>query len=115
MINKNLMINGQRITKEADIIAFFKKDHFSCSIDDYCLEIEFSPDGNAFIGWLNGDEEVYYFDNGSGNTVSVPLRINICPEERMMCYDRDVLKDIVMYFCKTGLRDPKYNWIPDEF
>ena len=34
--------------------------------------------------WLNGDEEIYYFDNGSGKTESVPLRINICPEERMI-------------------------------
>lgn len=115
MINQDLIINGHSITKEEDITAFFQKDHFSCSIDDYCLEVEFSPDGNAFIGWLNGDEEIYYFDNGSGNTDSVPLRINICPEERMMCYDRDVLKNIVMYFCETGLRNPEYNWIQDEF
>ena len=109
------MINGHRITREEDITPFFQEDHFSCDIDDYCLEVEFSSDGNAFIGWLNGDEEIYYFDNGSGNTDSVPLRINICPEERMMCYDRDVLKDIVKYFCEFGLRNPKYNWIRDEF
>ena len=25
--------------------------------------------------WLNGDEEIYYFDNGSGKTESVPLRL----------------------------------------
>lgn len=114
MLN-NLTINGQRISKEEDIPAFFKNDHFSCVIDGYCLEVEFSADGNAFIGWLNGDEEIYYFDNGSGKTESVPLRINICPEERMMCYDREVLKEIVQYFCKSGLRNPKYNWIRDEF
>ena len=115
MLNDNLTINGQRISNEENIPAFFQSDHFSCMIDDYCLEVEFSPDGDAFIGWLNSDEEIYYFDNGSGNTDSVPLRINICPEERMMCYDRNVLKDIVMYFCETGLRNPKYNWIQDEF
>ena len=115
MLNKNLTINGQRISKEEDIPAFFKSDHFSCVIDGYCLEVEFSADGNAFIGWLNGDEEIYYFDNGSGKTESVPLRINICPEERMMCYDMAVLKEIVLYFCKSGLRNPKYNWIQDEF
>ena len=114
MINHHLMINGQRITKEADITAFFQENHFSCEIDESCLEVEFSPDGNAFIGWLNGDEEVYYFDNGSGNTEPVTLRINICPEERMMCYNPDALKEIVLYFCETGLRHPKYRWIRDE-
>lgn len=113
MINQDLIINGQSISKEEDITAFFQKDHFSCKIDEYCLEVEFSPDGNAFIGWLNGDEELYYFDNGSGNTEPVALCINFCPEERMMCYDRDVMKDIVMYFCETGLRNPEYNWIRD--
>ena len=52
------MINGHRITREEDITPFFQEDHFSCDIDDYCLEVEFSSDGNAFIGWLNGDEEI---------------------------------------------------------
>ena len=114
MVNQNLKINGQSISKEEDITAFFQEDHFSCEIDEYCLEVEFSPDGNAFIGWLNGDEEIYYYDNGSGSTDPVALKINICPEERMMCYDRDILKEIVLYFCESGLRHPKYNWIQDE-
>lgn len=114
MINNNLIINGQIITKEEDITAFFQKDHFSCNINDYCLEVEFSPYGNAFIGWLNGDEEICYFDNGSGNNDSVALRINICPEERMMCYDSTALNEIVLYFCESGQRNPKYHWIQDE-
>lgn len=114
MINKNLTINGQRISKEEDITAFFQYDHFFCNIDGYCLEVEFSSDRNAFIGWLNGDEEIFYFDNGSGCTESVELRINVCPEERMMCYDPDVLKEIVLFFCESGLRHPGYNWLQDE-
>lgn len=52
MLNHNLTINGQRISKEEDMPAFFRNDHFSCVIDGYCPEVEFSPDGNAFIGWL---------------------------------------------------------------
>ena len=115
MINDKLNINGQRISREDDIIAFFQEKHFSCEIEDYCLEVEFSHDRNAFIGWLNGDEEVYYFDNGSGNTDSVPLLINVCPEERMICYDMNVMKEIVLYFCETGLRHPGYQWIQDQF
>lgn len=115
MINKNLMINGQHIKHENEIEAFFLKDHFSCSIDDYCLEVEFSEERHAFIGWLNGEEEIFYYDNGSGNTDSVDLLINVCPEERMMCYDPCVLREIVFYFCEKGLKNPKYNWIEDEF
>ena len=115
MVNKKLTINGLKITKENDVLAFFKEKRFSCNIDEYYLEVEFSANGNAFIGWLNGDEEVYYFNNGSGNTDSVELLINICPEERMMCYDMAVMRDIVLYFCESGLRHPKYDWISDEF
>ena len=59
-------------------------------------------------------EEVYYFDNGSGNMESVPLLINFCPEERMMCYEFEVVKDIIQYFIETGERNPKYSWIADE-
>ena len=115
MINDKLMINGKRISGEDDIIAFLQEKHFSCNIEDYSLEVEFSAERNAFIGWLNGDDEIYYYDNGSGNTDSVALLINVCPEERMMCYDRNVLKEIVLYFCESGLRHPGYKWIKDEF
>ena len=115
MIHKSLLINGKKITAEHEILAFFKEKHFSCSIHDYALEVEFSADGNAFIGWLNGDEEVYYYDNGSGRTDSVDLLINVCPEARMMCYDPAVLREIVLYFCECGQRSPKYQWIRDMF
>ena len=84
--------------------------------DDYSLYIEFSEEGNAFVGWINSyDEENYYFDNGSGNTEMVELKVNVCPEERMMCYDAEALKEIVLYFCETGEMNPKYNWIEDQF
>lgn len=114
MINERLTINEQKISVEKEITDFFQEDHFTCNIGDQCLEVEFSEVGAAFIGWLNGDEEIYYFDNGSGNTNCVDLRINICPEERMMCYDTNVLKEIVLYFCENGLRHTGYNWIRDE-
>ena len=32
----------------------------------------------------------------------VELKVNVCPEERMMCYDAEGLKKIVFYFCETG-------------
>ena len=113
MIHKDLEINGQKITKEDEIPAFFAEKRFTCCIHDYVLEVEFSADRHAFIGWLNGDEEVCYFDNGSGQTDSVELLINICPEARMMCRDPDVLKEIVLYFCETGQRSPRFQWIRD--
>ena len=115
MINPNQTINGNAITEEKEIEAYFSMDQFSCAVDDYWLEVEFSEERGAFIGWGNPDEEIFYFDNGSGNTDSVDLIINVCPEERMMCYDPDVIKDIVNYFCETGLRNPNYNWIEDTF
>lgn len=42
MINDKLMINGKRISGENDIIAFLQEKHFSCNIEDYSLEVEFS-------------------------------------------------------------------------
>ena len=82
--------------------------------DDYALYVEYSEEGNAFIGWIDTcNEENYYFDNGSGNTEMVELKINACPQERMMCYDAEALKEIVLYFCETGEMNPKYNWIEE--
>ena len=64
----------------------------------------------------NADYLIFHsnYDNESGNTDPVALKINMCPEERMMCYDRNILKEIVLYFCEFGLRHPEYNWIQDE-
>ncbi|MDD6656249.1 MAG: hypothetical protein PUE95_02930 [Lachnospiraceae bacterium] len=115
MLNEDLFINGEKINTKDQIDAFYNEARFSCTINDYALEVEFSIDGAAFIGWLNCEEEIFYYDNGSGNKDSVNLLINVCPEERMMCYDLNILKDIVAYFCETGLRNPKYNWIEEGF
>lgn len=115
MISEGLIINGKKITSEDEISDFFAEDLFECHIGDYCLSVEFAADGSAFIGWLNGDEEVYYFDNGSGHKKPVDLLINVCPEERMMCYKLESIVDIVMYFCETGARDPMYDWIEEQF
>ena len=114
MFHSNLTVNGEKVSNEKELEDFLNSEHFTCEIEDYALEVEFSEGRAAFIGWLNSDEEVYYFDNGSGNDEPVDLLINVCPEERMMCYDADVIKDIVYYFCETGQRNPKYNWIEDE-
>ena len=46
---------------------------------------------------------------------TMTMMINCCPEERMMCYDQEILKEIVYYFCETGERNPRYNWIEDMF
>ena len=50
-----------------------------------------------------------------GHKKPVDLLINVCPEERMMCYKLESIVDIVMYFCETGARDPMYDWIKEEF
>jgi len=114
--NENLTINRKPVSNEEQLMALLDDDIVELEIGDHCLHVEFSEDGHAFIGWIDMyNDENYYFDNGSGNTESVDLKVNVCPEERMMCYDQNVLKEIVQYFCETGLRNPKYNWIEDTF
>ena len=114
MLHSNLKINGKKYQNEKELEKFFASEHFTCEIGYNALEVEYSEEGAAFIGWIGNEEEVYYFDNGSGNVEPVDLVINVCPEERMMCYDDVVIKDIVFYFCETGERNPKYNWIEDD-
>ena len=111
---EKLIIDRDNAPGEEEIMAVLDSEIVEYEFDDYCLYIEFSEEGNAFVGWIDMcNEENYYFDNGSCNTESVDLIVNVCPEERMMCYDSNILKDIVRYFCETGLRNPKYNWIED--
>ncbi|MBR3058268.1 MAG: SMI1/KNR4 family protein [Clostridiales bacterium] len=113
-INANLTINRKHVSNEEELMALLHDDIVEMEIGDLCLHIEYSEDGHAFIGWIDTyNDEFYYFDNGSGNTESVELIVNVCPQERMMCYDPNVLKEIVLYFCEAGLRNPKYNWIKD--
>ena len=114
--NEDLTINRKPVSNEEQLMSLLDDDIVELEIGDNCLHIEFSEEGHAFIGWIDTyNDENYYFDNGSGNTESVDLIVNVCPQERMMCYDQNVLKEIVLYFCETGLRNPKFNWIEDTF
>lgn len=114
MLHPELLINGKPWSDTQEIDTLFQLDTFACEIEYTWLSVEFSSTRAAFIGW--GDEfsdTVYYFDNGSHQRCSVDLLINVCPQERMLCYDTKALKEIVTYFCQTGQRCPKYNWIED--
>ena len=119
MLHPDLKINaspdfGDQITDENELDELLKEDHISLTIGDIALEVEFSPAKAAFIGWVDEyNDDVFYYDNGSGNSEPVELIYNYCPEERMMCYDKNIIKDIVYYFCETGERNPKYAWIED--
>ena len=87
----------------------------SCGTEVAGLEAEFDPNGAAFIGVVNEiNGTAHYFDNGSGNEEPVELMINVCPAEKMMCYDKEAAADIIMHFCNTGNLHPKYNWIEEE-
>lgn len=87
----------------------------SCSTEISGLEAEFAPDGAAFIGVVNeANGMASYFDNGSGSEEPVELMINVCPAEKMMCYDKEAVTDIIMHFCITGELHPKYQWIEEE-
>lgn len=78
---------------------------------DFSLSIEFDKHRAAFIGWYDEyNDNFYFFDNGSGNAESVDLLVNVCPEERFLCYNMADIKKIVTYFCETGERCPDYCW-----
>ena len=118
MLHAQVNINGKDILNEDELkTALVSKDdltYITCNKDEKALEIEFSKKRDAFIGWVNADtDEIYYFDNGSGNKEPVELLINVCPEERMMCYDFESVKAIIRYFLETGERSPAYSWIED--
>ena len=89
--------------------------NITCSTEVAAMEVEFSETGAAFIGVVNEiTDTVYYFDNGSGGEESVELLINFCPAEKMMCYDKDTITDIIMHFCATGEKSSKYKWIEEK-
>ena len=87
----------------------------TCNSEIAALEAEFDPNGAVFIGVVNEISGViHYFDNGSGNEEPVELMINVCPAEKMMCYDKDAAADIILHFCNTGELHPKFKWIVEE-
>lgn len=113
--------NGRRLLpdNENDIRMLLKEPEnlmrVSCVTDDAGLEAEFDMDGAAFIGMVNeAAGKAYYFDNGSGNEEPVDLMENVCPAEKMMCYDKEAAADIIIHFCSTGELHPEYNWIEEE-
>ncbi len=121
MLHPDLVIEtapgfGEEITNEQEIIDYLlEEDHVCFAIGDIAMEVEFSPDRAAFIGWVDSyNDIIFYYDNGSGNHEPVDLTINCCPEERFMCYEPEVIRDIILHFCRTGERNPKYSWAEDE-
>ena len=89
--------------------------NMTCSTEVSSMEVEFSDEGAAFIGVVNElTDTAYYYDNGSGGDKPVELLINVCPAEKMMCYDKDTITDIIMHFCATGEKSSKYKWITEE-
>lgn len=105
---------GEKITDEKEVLELLEEDHVCFTIGDIALEVEFSPDRAAFIGWIDSyNDIIFYYDNGSGNHEVIDLIINCCPEERFMCYDPEIIRDIILHFCRTGERNPKYNWVED--
>ena len=115
MLHKDLRVDGKKLPNEEGLEKIFQSAHFTCEIGELVLEVEFSEARSAFIGWLSGEEDIFYYDNGSGDKEPAELLINVCPKRRMMCHDAEIIRDIVYYFCETGERNPKYQWIEDEF
>ena len=113
--------NGRRLLpdNESDIRMLLMEPQnlmrVSCGTEIAGLEAEFDPDGAAFIGVVDEvSGKAHYFDNGSGNEEPVELMINVCPAEKMMCYDKEAAADIIMHFCNTGNLHPGYKWIEEE-
>lgn len=115
MLHKDMRVDGKKLPNEEGLEKILQSAHFTCEIGELVLEVEFSEARSAFIGWLSGEEDIFYYDNGSGDKEPAELLINVCPEGRMMCHDAEIIRDIVYYFCETGERNPKYQWIEDEF
>lgn len=116
MYHTDLRVNGRKITDETELKPFLECEQFTCEIGNAALQVEFSEESAAYIGWLTDDEtDIYYLDNGSGDEEPYPLIDDVCPEERMMCYNAEDIWNIITYFCETGERNPKYKWTEDDF
>ena len=105
MLHKDLRVDGKKLPNEEGLEKILQSAHFTCEIGELVLEVEFSEARSAFIGWLSGEEDIFYYDNGSGDKEPAELLINVCPERRMMCHDAEIIRDIVYYFCETGERN----------
>lgn len=85
-----------------------------CKTDTAVLASLFDEKGAAFISVTNKNNgKTSYIDNGSGNDEPVELMANVCPAEKMMCYDKAEAADIILHFCNTGDLHPKYKWIEE--
>ncbi len=116
MLHPDLIVNDKKITTLQQLEPFFSADRMSCEVGECALELEFSPERGAFIAWFGEDEEdIWYFDNGSGQQQPVDLTINVCPKAWMMCYPAEDIWAVVEYFCETGKRHPGYGWVPETF
>ncbi len=78
------------------------------------MEVEFGEKGCFMVFSEQDGEVIRYFDNGSGNHGVVDLLINCCPEERLMCYSKETLMQVIETFLKTGRQDGRFHWIDDE-
>lgn len=114
MYHKKLRVNERKITNETELEPFLLMNAFTCEIENTALQVEFSEERAAFIGWIEEEGEVYYLDNGSGDEEPYELLSDTCPEERMMCYQASDIRMIVSYFCETGSRHPQFQWIREE-
>lgn len=78
------------------------------------LNLEFGENGECFIGYIEDEDTIYYFDNGNGKTETASLYINPEIQKRLLCWSADDIRKIVRHFWETGKRDMSYKWISDE-
>lgn len=101
---------NEKITNEDQLDRFFNKEnYFNCKIGEFLLSVEFSKkDRSAMICWMNGFKETFYFINEN--------KENEClsPLERLGCDNKKVIRDVVLYFCRTAQRHDKYSWIAED-
>lgn len=100
----------KKITNEDQLNQFFyEEDYFNCRIGEFILSVEYSKkDRSAMICWMNGYEETSYFINENKKDEC------LSPLERLGCDDKKIIRDIVLYFCRTGQRHDKYSWIAED-
>lgn len=65
MLHEDLRVNGKKLSNEKELEKILQSAHFTCEIGELALEVEFSEKRAAFIGWLSGEEDIFYFNNGT--------------------------------------------------